>query len=164
MAYNMIVVEANDSFGVINGSKQVIIGTKYDTMEFEEATESFIVSFNGKYGVISKNGKAKIDLKYDEIRLIRYSPILYEVKQNNLYGVVDDNGNIIVNIAYKKIGYDGDKTKNLNWTMLIKNIDNGDDGIIVASNETRKIRCGQHKKRKSNIRFLFRHDLYKINR
>ena len=152
MCYNMIVVEANNNLGVINQAKQTIIGTKYETMKFEEATQSFIVSINNRYGIISKEGKAKVDLKYDEIRTINYSPVLYEVKQNGLYGVIDEKGNIMVDISYKKIGFDGDSSKNLDALILVEGIDNGDDGIVVMSSQTRKIWNCKYRKWTSNLR------------
>ena len=133
MAYNMVVV-SNESnrMGVVDWNANSIIGNKYTTMEFNEFAQNFIVSNDNKYGVISKEGKViqGLDLKYDMVEIINYSPLLYEVKLNNKFGVLDQNGNIIVNVVYDNIGFKSNSNI-IESTLIIKNI-GGQDGIVVC--------------------------------
>lgn len=132
VAYNMIIV-ANESgrMGVVNSNLESIIGHKYTTMEFDEFSNNFIVSDENKYGIISKQGNIIADLKYESIRIINYSPLLYEVKLNNKYGVLNETGKLIVNIEYDKLGFT--ENSNLNEpTLIVENLNNDQDGIIVC--------------------------------
>ena len=58
----------------------------------------------------------------------------------------------MVDISYKKIGFDGDSSKNLDALILVEGIDNGDDGIVVMSSQTRKIWNCKYRKWTSNLR------------
>lgn len=132
IAYNMFVV-SNESgkLGVVNSNLDSIIGHKYTTMTFDEFSKNFIVSNEDKYGVISEKGEIIADLKYENIRIINYSPLLYEAKLNDKYGVLDETGKLIVNIEYDKLGFNEDS--NLTEpTLIIQNLDNDQDGIIVC--------------------------------
>ena len=54
-SYNMIAVaNAAGKLGVVDINGNTIIGHKYSTMQFDEFSQNFIVSDDGKYGVISK--------------------------------------------------------------------------------------------------------------
>lgn len=131
--YGMIIAtDSSGKFGLLDTKYNQIIGFIYDTMDFDEVTQNFIVSNNKKYGVINKEGKIVIKLTYNEMEIINNTPVYYKVKSsNNKYGVIDEDGNIIVNREYDKIGI---SNRNLNNDILIiKNIgDNGLTGIVVC--------------------------------
>lgn len=131
MAYNMVVV-SNESkkMGVADWNANSIISNKYTTIEFNEFAQNFIVSDNNKYGVISKNGNVIIELKYDNINVINYSPLLYEVKLNNKFGVINQNGEMIVNMEYDRIGF-ASNSNTIQSALIIKDL-NGQDGIVVC--------------------------------
>ena len=65
ISYGMLVVMTQDSkFGVIALSNlDVIIGTKYDKMEFIEASQEFLVTSGGKQGIISIDRRNKNRIK-----------------------------------------------------------------------------------------------------
>lgn len=133
LSYGMIVVSNNNGkLGVINFDYQTIIGNKYTTMEFDEFSKNFIVSDENRYGVISKEGRVLVELKYENIEIINYSPLLYKVKQNNKYGMLDENGNAIINTEYDGLGSNNYRN---NLDLIIQDIDNNkQDGIIVNKN------------------------------
>lgn len=130
MAYNIVVVSKNGKMGVVDWNTKPIISNKYTTIEFNEFAQNFIVSDDNKYGVISKNGNVTIELKYDDINIINYSPLLYEVKLNNKFGVINQNGQMIVNMEYDRIGFKAN-SNNMESTLIVKDI-NGQDGIVVC--------------------------------
>lgn len=132
IVYNMIVA-ANESgkLGVLDTKQNTIIGHKYTTMQFDEFSQNFIVSNENKYGIISKEGNIIAELKYDGIRVINYSPLLYEVKLNSKYGVLDETGKLIVNIEYDKLGFD-EKSNLSERTLIIKNLNSNQNGIVVC--------------------------------
>lgn len=133
LSYGMIVVSNNNGkLGVINFDYQTIIGNKYTTMEFDEFSKNFIVSDENRYGVISKEGRVLVELKYEDVEIINYSPLLYKVKQNNKYGMLDENGNVIINTEYDGLGSNNYRN---NLDLIIQDIDNNkQDGIIVNKN------------------------------
>ncbi len=133
IVYNLLVISENGKWGVLNYSdkNETIIGNKYTSLSFDEYTGNFIASNNNKYGIISKNGSKVIDIKYDEISIINYNPVLYKIKNNNKYGVIDKDGNEVVPIEYDKIGYAGSTKNNANATIVIKNLKNNKNGIVV---------------------------------
>lgn len=138
--YNILIVakseekESDIKYGVINTNMQQIITPKYKEITYNEYTGNFIVAAsNGKYGVISKDGQEVIvEVKYDSVRIISYEPLLYEVKLNNKYGVIDEKGKIIANTEYDKLGCVGDKTKEYNGVLIIKDVYENKDGIVVC--------------------------------
>lgn len=139
---NMLIVaksdekdnNSNNKYGVITTEMQQIITPKYKEIKYNEYTGNFIVAAsNGKYGVISKDGQEVIvEVKYDSVRIINYEPLLYEVKLNNKYGIINEEGKIIANTEYDKIGYSGDKTKEQNGVLIIKQVYENKDGIVVC--------------------------------
>lgn len=134
MLYNMMVV-SNDmqKMGVLTLTEDSIIGYKYSSMEFDEYTQRYIVSSEGKYGVISKEGKEIIETKYESIRIINYKPLIYEVKLNNKYGVLSETGKIAINMEYDKIGF-RENSNLIEPALIINNLDNKQTGIVVGKN------------------------------
>lgn len=134
MAYNMVVVSnENGRMGVVDWDANPIISPKYTTMEFDEFSQSFIVSDENKYGVIPKQGNNVIvELKYEDIKVINYSPLLYQVKLNNKFGILNKSGQTIVNAEYDKIGFTS-SSNTIESTLIIKDI-NDQDGIVVCKN------------------------------
>ena len=130
--YNLFVVSDGTNYGVVNADLETIIGTKYKSIVFNEYTKNFIALSNNKYGILSTDGKVIIEFKYDNLRLLNYKPLLYEVKQNNKYGVLDDKGNMIINTEYDRLGYNSNDENDS--VLIIKNIDNKEDGMVVCKN------------------------------
>lgn len=140
--YNMLIVskseekdnDSNSKYGVITTEMQQIITPKYKGITYNEYTGNFIVQgTNDKYGVISNDGQEVIvEVKYDSVRIINYDPLLYEVKLNNKCGVINEKGTIIANTEYDRLGYAGDKTKNQNGVLIIKEVYENKDGIVVC--------------------------------
>ena len=126
--YNMIIASnKSGKMGVVDGDLKSIIGYKYETIDFNEFAQNFIVSNEDKYGILSKKGNIIVELKYEDIEVINYSPLLYQAKLNGNYGILNEQGQVIVNIEYDEIGYN----KSL---FIIKNINNNQDGLVVCKN------------------------------
>ena len=126
----MIVVTKNSkrTYGVIDANGNPIIEPKYDSIEFLPYYNYFLVTSNGKVGVISSNKDMKIQILYDDLKLVDSDSGLFIAERDNKYGVIDTNGNIKVYIEYDQIGIDNTKfTQN--------GIKNGyllDNGMIPA--------------------------------
>lgn len=134
VSYDMIVItDKSGKVGVVKGDFSTLISAKYSSMLFDEYTQNFIVSNNEKYGVISKQGKLIIELKYDSIKIIGYEPILYQVGYNNKYGVIDAEGNILIDLEYDSLGYPRNKLISANPTLIIKDVNKEGDGIVVKN-------------------------------
>lgn len=107
---NMLIIKENREYGVIEitgeSTKKDVLETKYEEIRYLPATTDFIVKTNGKYGVMTKEAEIKVNINYDEIKIIDNQKGLYLVKQNNSYGVINTDGQPIINPDYKQIGID----------------------------------------------------------
>lgn len=121
ISHNMLVVSnEKQKWGVISSvDYSPIIGNKYTSLEFIEDAGVFIASDEGKYGIISKEPSIKpiIDLNYEEIKVINYSPLFYQVKLAGKYGVIDGEGKFILNNDYDSMGYKAQK--NMEQSVLV---------------------------------------------
>lgn len=133
MLYNMLVVSNNKEgkMGVIDSNYNSVISYIYNTIEYNEYLELFIVSDNNKYGIALKDGRKIIEPKYQDIEIINYSPLLYKVKLNNEYGVLSETGEKKVNIGYDKIGFN-ENSNTMQSVCIIKDLVNKHDGIVVC--------------------------------
>lgn len=110
---NVIVGEKDGLYGAYDlSSNSVILENKYKSVTYLSKTDDFLVTDNnGKMGIITREKKNKLDIKYDKVELINENETLYYmVKEDGNIGLIDKEGNIIFNnIAsnkYGKIGID----------------------------------------------------------
>lgn len=135
LPYNMIVVtNENGKMGVINSDLTPIINYGYDTIEFDEFSQNFIVSKENLYGIISDRGREITSLRYEEISIINYSPLLYKVKIDDKYGILDETGKIVINIEYDEIGFN-ERTNRTEPALIIDNLKDNQIGIVVCKEE-----------------------------
>lgn len=104
----LAVAGKNGKYGVIkinDGIYEELISAKYDSVEYIQSIGEFIISSNGKFGMI-KPGEEKptIALKYDSITLMDAAKRLYIVQLNSKYGVVNSDGKEIISTEYDQIG------------------------------------------------------------
>lgn len=109
LLYNMVVIKDSSTnlYGVASlaDSDNIIIGTRYTSIEFMEGSNDFIVkTSDGKMGIIGNDGITKVRLEYDDIKELDKNLGLYLVTSNNRQGVVNNNGKIIVYQDYDQIG------------------------------------------------------------
>lgn len=136
LAYGYVVISKDSKYGVINLNGEELVGNKYNSITFSEYTGDFIASnTSNQFGIISKDGLAKINLQYDSLEIINYDPLLYKVKKLEKYGVMKEDGTIINEIAYDSIGYPKNKAREINYTLIIPNLnENIPESIVVCSN------------------------------
>ncbi|MDO5555922.1 MAG: WG repeat-containing protein [Clostridia bacterium] len=127
--YGMLVVNDGQNYGVVDTNMNRLISPRYSNITFDEYTQNFIAVSNNKYGVISKEGKIKVEFNYEDVKIINYSPLLYKVKQNNKYGILDETGNTIINVECDEIGYNGGSETDS--VLIIKNIKPSNENAIV---------------------------------
>lgn len=108
-ALDGMVIVTNDSgrFGLYNiDQEKIILETKYDNIEYVPITKDFIVKSNGVVGVVTKEGREKIKIRYENIEYVGQDYKLYVVKKDSKYGIVDASDNEIIPIIYDRIGID----------------------------------------------------------
>lgn len=107
---NFLIVDGlNKKKGVLkiaNGKATELLEAKYDDIKYIAYDSSFLITNNGKVGIIDSKGDTKVSPSYETLTLIDKKNNLYLAGQNKLYGVIDGNGNIIIHIEYNKIGID----------------------------------------------------------
>ena len=136
LSYGYIVISKDGKHGVINLNGEELVGNKYNSITFSEYTRDFIASnTSNQFGIISKDGLAKINLQYDSLEIINYNPLLYKVKKLEKYGVMNEEGNVINDIVYDSLGYPKDKAREINYTLIVPNLnENIPESIVVCSN------------------------------
>ena len=118
----MIIVEKKDngtkrsgsniSVAVLNASNgDPILEAKYEDIEYLEHTNDFLVTSDGKKGIISSLKKTVAKLQYDDIKLMDTNNKLYLVKNQGQYGIIDFDGNKVLDTDYSEIGIDNSKFK-----------------------------------------------------
>ncbi len=154
MSYGMLVVSRDDLWGALNPTNyQEVIGNKYKTIEFDEYTETYIVSNErGQYGIITTDGSVKVALKYDSLKVINHEPLLYEVSKDKKYGIMKKDGTMLTEIEYDRIGYMADSKNKINYSLIVPDLDgktgrtvivckDNKYGLIYLSNGKTFIKC-----------------------
>lgn len=115
---NGMIIVRNDSgkFGVIDLQGNIIMGAKYTDITYIEATNEFLVENNSKVGIVNNLGRTKIQLEYDELKLLDNDLGLYIAKLNNKYGVINKQGAIVIYLEYDEIGIDKTQFKDTEIT------------------------------------------------
>lgn len=113
------LVADSGQVGVISNNRTTIISTMYDKIELLDLdAELYVVSKDGKYGVLNQRGKTIIYIENDEIGIdisrfkengIKNQYILAEnlipVKRNGKWGLYNINGTQLVDFEYDSLGY-----------------------------------------------------------
>lgn len=113
---DMLVVDIQENGssvkeGVIDlSTMEKILEVKYDSVEYLQRSSDFMVTDDGKVGIISKAKKTKVQIQYDSIELMDNDTGLYKVSKSGKYGVIDTaNGKIILELDFDAIGIDKSK-------------------------------------------------------
>ena len=77
----IITIDAEDKFGIVNKDGQTLIKNKYEYIEYAFGNY-FIVTENGKVGVIDINKGEVIEFKYDIIQKVKNKDILQAIISN----------------------------------------------------------------------------------
>ncbi len=94
------LVYMNGKYGYANQHGEVVIPCIYgEAYPFISGTAT--VSKNKLSGVIDKNGKNIIPLKFDELGLKGFQDNIMPFEQNDKWGVIDSNGKILVKAKYE---------------------------------------------------------------
>ena len=97
----------NKKVGVLDiseGQAKVLLEDKYENIEYLQHTKDFLITADGKKGIISSNKKTRVKPQYDEIQLMDYDSKLYIVKKSDKYGIIDFNGKKVLEEDYDEIG------------------------------------------------------------
>lgn len=114
LASDMIVAKKdNGLIGIIRPDGKEIAGARYESVQWLETTEEFLVESNDKYGIISELGQSKISMNYDSIKLLDKDTGLYIVRSSNKYGVINKSERQILYSEYDQIGVNKDQYPSL---------------------------------------------------
>lgn len=112
----LFICYTENEIKVLNGNNEEIL-TEYEEVEpirlkniasdlmYEKSVLKYLE--NGKYGLISFDGKKITKSIYDEIEGLSYKEGELLVKQNDNYGVINIKGNKLIDIMYNQISVDG---------------------------------------------------------
>ena len=103
---NVLKVQKDGKWGVINYDGKVLLNTEYDSIESVQGIKNaLLIKKEGKYGVADNEGKIILDTIYTEItNLGKDNRSGYIVKNDEgLYGIVDASKNTILENKYEEI-------------------------------------------------------------
>lgn len=127
-----IVTTSEGKVGIINIDAVTVIEPQYDTIKKIDEQGLYMVSNNGKYGVIDNQGNIVIHLEYDNIGIdqtkfkadsINNQYVIYNkcipVSKSGKWGILDKNGNTVLPINYDSFGCVANTSKNPSANNLI---------------------------------------------
>ena len=105
------VLEEDGKFIVNPGTRREV---RYDTLEYQRllgpddqiAEEFYVVSFDGRYGIIDKFGKLIVRVFYDEFMQAyptESGALHFKFRMNQKYGIVTDEGKIVIPFNYEAV-------------------------------------------------------------
>ena len=87
---NVLLVEKNGKYGLINFSGDKLLDTNFDKIEtLKGVKDSLITVQDGKKGLVNCAGKQILENQYEEIQSLGKDTQAYIIKENNQYGVYD---------------------------------------------------------------------------
>lgn len=103
----VIVIGDSNKYGLYNiETKETILETKYDSIEFIPITHDFTIKSNGSFGIKDNTGRDKIQTRYESIEFVGQKYKLYVVKKDGKFGVIDNTESPVIPIRYDRIGID----------------------------------------------------------
>ena len=103
---NVLKVQKDGKWGVINYDGKVLLNTEYDSIESVQGIKNaLLIEKEGKYGVADNEGKIILDPIYTGVtNLGKDNRSGYIVKNDEgLYGIVDASKNVILENKYEEI-------------------------------------------------------------
>lgn len=88
-----------------NNNIKEIVPDKYQSIEFSENTQEFLVTNSlGQVGIINLDGTTKIEPTYNSISVLDKKEGLYLIQKNEKYGVVKSGNTTVISPEYDSIG------------------------------------------------------------
>ena len=135
------IVCSNNKYGIIGANKETKVEITYDTIRLMDYDAGlYLVSRNGKYGVIDLEGNNVIYAENDQIGIdiskfpdndLKTGYILLDnlipVQRNEKWGLFDKNGKQVVNFEYDSFGYIANNNREALNLLVVPNYN-----VIVA--------------------------------
>jgi len=100
-----LIIEKEGLKGLVNASmREIVITPEYTEISLltDSYEDGYIVQQNGKYGIISANGKRIFEPTYDEIKKVA-SNGYYSVVQNGKTSLINNSGEVILSEGFDNI-------------------------------------------------------------
>lgn len=112
----IITIDEQGKYGVINKNGDTLVKNNYQYVEYA-FSKYFIVTNNGKVGILNDEGKAEVDFKYDIIQRIDDTNTMQAIdSENNIVDIYDENSKICVSMKEASIYTESDYIKILSNT------------------------------------------------
>lgn len=140
--YN-IAVDKNDKYGVINKDGNILIGNKYNYIQYLYDNYFIVGGETGKSGIINDKGEEILPIKYEVIQKLDKNNIvqamvgnvleLYSKEMNNIVSM--ENGKIEINDEYIKVYSNNQTTYVSNDGTLKTNFEIFNNNIFASERE-----------------------------
>ena len=90
---------------------KTLLEPKYEEIKYLQRTKDFLITADGKKGIISSSKETRVKPQYDDITLMDYDSKLYLVKKANKYGIINFYGQKVIETEYEEIGINNSQFK-----------------------------------------------------
>ena len=99
----IITIDEQGKYGVINKNGDLLIKNNYQYIEYA-FSKYFIVTNNGKVGILNEEGKSEVDFKYDIIQRIESTNTMQAIDSvNNIVDIYDENSKVCASMQSASI-------------------------------------------------------------
>lgn len=112
----IITIDEQGKYGVINKNDDILIKNNYQYIEYA-FSKYFIVTNNGKVGILNDEGKAEVDFKYDIIQRIENTNTMQAIDSaTSTVDIYDENSKVSVSMESASVYTENDYIKILSNT------------------------------------------------
>lgn len=101
---DLFAVKRNHKWTIIDKNQKIILNQKYSKIELLENGSFIRFLWQGKYGLVNRNGQTIATTEYESI--IPSENNSFFIKKNNKVGIINQSGQIILAPHYDKLVYD----------------------------------------------------------
>lgn len=125
-------------YGVINDKNKTIIPIDYDYISYDKSYERFIVSKEGKKGIINKQGQLLLEPTYEVLTAVSMwggSP-KFEIRKDEKYGLINiESGKTVIPTVYDFLFFTGTEYSEVYKTSLLIAVKDKKFGVITDNNQ-----------------------------
>ena len=134
---SLYVVKENDTWKLTNAEGETFLENSFEDVKFIDGN-NIVITNNGKYGVVTKEGTEKIPASYD--KLVYTFGDYYIAKKDNKYGIVSIDNKTAVEFKYSFIKYESEagflqaNKDNMESDLMNKEFEIKATGIVAQIN------------------------------
>ncbi len=123
------VVSIGTKFGAINPYNEVIIGFDYEDLNWNVQYNIFVACKNGKYGLLTRDGKQICDFEFEWLDSFYFSRARYIDSKTKLFGYINTKGERVIDAKWEEAKIFQNGTAKVQFGGSCYTLDS--DGVII---------------------------------